>query len=101
MAGPRKKRRRSGTNEPESPDQLIQLPDDFAPFIGIWQWIVRPCDRWPDPREFGVQADELLLAGRNVLLGVDRLDRTLGDADRTVRSEERRVGKERLRRWAQ
>ena len=64
--------------------QLIKLALDLGPLVGIGQGVLALDNGLPLPRKLCVQGDVCLLPRRHIILGIDCLDRTLGNAQSTV-----------------
>src|SRR3982751_5988075 len=67
-------------------NQFADLVGHVFPLFGIGQRGLALGDALPavGERQFGVELDERDLVGRQVFLGIDRVDRALGDADRAI-----------------
>src|SRR4051794_10668125 len=64
--------------------QFRQLVFDFLPLVCIGRGGLAFDDRLPHLGQFGVECRKLLLVGRHVVLGEDRVHRALRDAQRTI-----------------
>jgi hypothetical protein len=62
----------------------VQFRLHRLPLIGVGRRGLALDDRFPELGKLRVQSLELLLVGRDIVLGKNRLDRTLGDAQRAV-----------------
>ncbi|CAM2147929.1 conserved protein of unknown function [Pararobbsia alpina] len=64
--------------------EQVQLVLHILEFFGFGQRGLRLCDARPVLRQISIERDERLLVTRNILFGVDRIDRALGHADSAV-----------------
>src|SRR5262245_17468625 len=64
--------------------QKLLLVLDLRPFLRVGGSGLALDDRLPGLRELGVERDPVALLRRHVVLGEDRLDRALGDAQRAI-----------------
>src|SRR5688572_15902392 len=64
--------------------EVLHLAGRILPRVGVRRRRLALDDRTPQLRELGIDRLELLLVRRHVVLGEDRLDRALGDAQRAV-----------------
>src|ERR1700712_1405899 len=60
--------------------QVLQLVGDVLELFGFRQGGLGLGDGRPLARQIDIELDELLLVGRDIFLGVDRIDRAFGDA---------------------
>src|SRR3990172_1589449 len=69
---------------PASALEQLGLLLGLGPFVGVRRRRLAFDDRRPPLGELGVERDERALIGWHVVLGVDRLDRAFGDAQRAI-----------------
>ena len=65
-------------------DQLVPFGGDVFPVVRIRQRGLGFCNGGPTACQLGIEVEEILLIARDVFLGIDRIDRALGHAYRTV-----------------
>src|SRR5487761_2122386 len=70
--------------ESRSALQVLELVGNVLPLVRILRRRLALDDRFPELGEVGVERRELPLLVRNIVLGEDRLDRALRNAERAV-----------------
>src|SRR5687768_3572122 len=81
---PRAVSARPGAKRGRSTLEILHLVGRVLPRVGVRRRRLALDDRTPQLGELGIDRLELLLVRRHVVLGEDRLDRALGDAQRAV-----------------
>src|SRR5487761_2248408 len=70
--------------ESRSALQVLELVGNVLPLVRILRRRLALDDRFPELGEVGVERGELPLLVRNIVLGEDRLDRALRNAERAI-----------------